>query len=43
MHILALGNVLFFALDDAHQDLTEELTICLAYSGNERKTSPKET
>lgn len=43
MHIFALGNVFFLSLDDAHHDLTEQLTISLAYSGNEKKMSLKET
>lgn len=43
MHILALGNAFFFSFHVAHQDLTEQLTIYLAYSGNERKMSLKET
>lgn len=43
MHVLALGNVLFFSFQDAHQDLTEQLKIYLAHSGNERGASLEET
>lgn len=43
MHVSALGNVLFFSFQDAHQDLTEQLKIYLAHSGNKRGASLEET